>query len=47
MPASLSQISLMTVIMLDEPSLGPAPLLVEEIVTIVAQINREQGIAIR
>lgn len=33
-------------IMLDEPSLGLAPLLVEEIFTIVARINREQGTAI-
>ncbi|WP_328185477.1 ABC transporter ATP-binding protein [Marinobacter sp. OP 3.4] len=33
-------------IMLDEPSLGLAPLLVEEIFEIVARINREQGTAI-
>ncbi|WP_303288501.1 ABC transporter ATP-binding protein [Marinobacter sp. SS8-8] len=33
-------------ILLDEPSLGLAPLLVEEIFTIVARINREQGTAI-
>ncbi|OEY65410.1 ABC transporter ATP-binding protein [Marinobacter sp. X15-166B] len=33
-------------IMLDEPSLGLAPLLVEEIFTIIARINREQGTAI-
>ncbi|MCM0614205.1 ABC transporter ATP-binding protein [Marinobacter sediminum] len=33
-------------IMLDEPSLGLAPLLVEEIFTIVSRINREQGTAI-
>jgi branched-chain amino acid transport system ATP-binding protein len=33
-------------IMLDEPSLGLAPQLVEEIFTIIARINREQGTAI-
>lgn len=33
-------------IMLDEPSLGLAPLLVEEIFEIIARINREQGTAI-
>ena len=33
-------------ILLDEPSLGLSPLLVEEIFTIVARINREQGTAI-
>ncbi len=33
-------------IMLDEPSLGLAPLLVEEVFTIIARINREQGTAI-
>ncbi|HEX5515644.1 MAG TPA: ABC transporter ATP-binding protein [Gammaproteobacteria bacterium] len=33
-------------IMLDEPSLGLAPLLVEEVFTIVARINREQGTTI-
>lgn len=32
-------------IMLDEPSLGLAPQLVEEIFTIIARINREQGTA--
>ena len=30
-------------IMLDEPSLGLAPLLVEEIFSIIVRINREQG----
>lgn len=33
-------------ILLDEPSLGLAPMLVEEIFTIIARINREQGTAI-
>jgi len=33
-------------IMLDEPSLGLAPLLVEEVFAIIARINREQGTAI-
>lgn len=33
-------------ILLDEPSLGLAPLLVEEIFTIIARINREQGTTI-
>ena len=33
-------------IMLDEPSLGLAPLLVEEVFTIIARINREQGTTI-
>lgn len=33
-------------IMLDEPSLGLAPLLVEEIFTIISRINREQGTTI-
>ncbi|GGE65749.1 ABC transporter ATP-binding protein [Streptosporangium jomthongense] len=33
-------------IMLDEPSLGLAPQLVEEIFTIIVRINREQGTAI-
>lgn len=30
-------------ILLDEPSLGLSPMLVEEIFTIIARINREQG----
>lgn len=33
-------------IMLDEPSLGLAPLLVEEVFSIIARINREQGTTI-
>lgn len=33
-------------IMLDEPSLGLAPMLVEEVFTIISRINREQGTAI-
>jgi branched-chain amino acid transport system ATP-binding protein len=32
--------------LLDEPSLGLAPLLVEEIFGIIRRINREQGVAI-
>ena len=32
-------------IMLDEPSLGLAPLMVEEIFHIIARINREQNVA--
>jgi branched-chain amino acid transport system ATP-binding protein len=32
-------------ILLDEPSLGLAPKLVEEIFTIIARINREQGVS--
>jgi branched-chain amino acid transport system ATP-binding protein len=33
-------------LLLDEPSLGLAPLLVEEIFDIVAKVNREQGVSI-
>jgi branched-chain amino acid transport system ATP-binding protein len=33
------------VMLLDEPSLGLAPLLVENIFTIIARINREQGVS--
>jgi branched-chain amino acid transport system ATP-binding protein len=33
------------VILLDEPSLGLAPLLVEEIFSIIARINREEGVS--
>ena len=32
-------------ILLDEPSLGLAPLLVKDIFEIIARINREQGVA--
>lgn len=32
-------------ILLDEPSLGLSPMLVEEIFTIIARINREQGVS--
>lgn len=31
--------------LLDEPSLGLSPMLVEEIFTIIARINREQGVS--
>ncbi|MEM9441529.1 MAG: ABC transporter ATP-binding protein [Pseudomonadota bacterium] len=35
-----------TVILLDEPSMGLAPQLVEEIFEIVAQLNREEGVTL-
>ena len=34
-----------SMILLDEPSLGLAPKVVEEIFSIIARINREQGVA--
>jgi branched-chain amino acid transport system ATP-binding protein len=40
--ALIAQPSLM---LLDEPSLGLSPKLVEEIFTIIARINREQGVS--
>ena len=40
--ALLGQPSLM---LLDEPSLGLAPMVVEQIFEIIARINREQGVA--
>jgi branched-chain amino acid transport system ATP-binding protein len=35
-----------TLMLLDEPSLGLSPLLVQEIFTIVRRLNREQGVTI-
>jgi branched-chain amino acid transport system ATP-binding protein len=34
------------VILLDEPSLGLAPLIIEEIFTIISRLNKEQGVTI-